>query len=275
MINVNPLEIVKNYDFRFKKDLGQNFLIDENVVNKIIDATEAGPLDTIIEIGSGTGVLTKHLCKSAKKVMAIEVDKGLIKILEDELKEFNNVEILNKSIMAVDLNMFKEERLKIVGNLPYYITSDILYKIIEEGNGFESLTMMMQKEVCDKILSKPCSKTYIPLSVLMQYYYDIKIVESVGPHCFYPKPIVDSMVLNFRKKDDVYAHRKTFIDFILVCFNMRRKTLKNNLKVIEKAIKLKNFNSIEEVFVKLKIDPNERAENLEVIQFYNLFSALL
>lgn len=268
---MNTMDIIRKYNFKFTKNLGQNFLIDEEKIENIINAMEIDKNDTIIEIGPGASALTKHLCERAKKVIAIEIDEDLVEILKNELKDYDNIEILHEDILKVDLKaLIKDKNIKIVGNLPYYITSEIFYKILEEDIEFRQLTVMIQEEVCHKILSQPRSKQYIPLSIFMQYYFDIDIVDTVLPSSFFPEPKVTSSVMNFKLKEEKNSmDKKEFIKFVLSSFRMRRKTLRNNIKNF-----FKDESNLIETFNRANIDLNARAEEISVSDFYILFNAL-
>lgn len=269
---MNTLDIVKKHDFKFIKNLGQNFLIDENVIGKIISEMKINKEETVIEIGPGASALTKHLCEKCKKVIAIEIDKDLVKILKDELQCYDNIEIIHSDFLKINLNdLIKDENVKIVGNLPYYITSDIFYKILKEDINFDTFTVMVQKEVCDKILSKPKLKQYTPLSVFMQYFFSIHIVDIISKESFYPPPKVTSAVLSLKPKNiGKTIDKKGFMDFVLNSFKMRRKTLRNNIKSY-----FNDESSLIDTFKSLNIGLNSRAEELEIEDFYNLFNALL
>ncbi|MCL2320754.1 MAG: 16S rRNA (adenine(1518)-N(6)/adenine(1519)-N(6))-dimethyltransferase RsmA [Oscillospiraceae bacterium] len=240
--------------------------MDEKIIDKIIDSVDIKKEDVIIEIGAGLATLTKHLCKKAKKVIAIELDKDFIEILNLELKEYKNIEIIQGDILKINLRGLADgEKIKIVGNLPYYITSEIIYKILKEDMDLVSLTIMVQKEVCDKIF-----KTKVPLSVILQFYFLIHIVDTISPNSFFPNPKVTSSVLNLEPKslnDDI--DKNDFINFVTNSFKMRRKTLINNLKIYFDESKI--IRILNNLNINLKI----RAEELDVIDFYNLFIALL
>src|SRR3712207_6265221 len=231
----NTQEIVNKYDFKFTKSLGQNFLIDHTVVEDIVRGSNVNSQDFVIEIGPGVGTLTKELLNVAKKVTAIELDNSLIPILEEELKEYDNFQLINNDALKIDLNevIEDEESVKLVANLPYYVTTPIIARILKEGYKFKSLTIMIQKEVGDRIAAKENTKEYGALSVLVQYYCDIKVVRKVAPTSFIPKPKVESIVIKLDRLEKPKVEVKDkdlFFRVIRASFNMRRKTLWNGVK---------------------------------------------
>lgn len=227
-------EIIQKYNFNIKKNFGQNFLIDQHVLDKIIASSEIGDDDIIIEIGPGIGTLTKHLAQHSKKVIAVEIDNTLIPILTDILSPFDNIEIINNDILKLDIwdiaNDNKEKNIKVVANLPYYITTPIVMKLLEERFPLESIVVMVQKEVACRMSAKPCSKDYGSLSLAVQYYASPYLVANVPQNCFIPRPSVDSAVikLNVLKKPPVDVHDdKLMFKLIKIAFSQRRKTLLN------------------------------------------------
>lgn len=201
MESINTKDIVKKYGFKFTKSLGQNFLIDDTVLMDIVEGSEVNKGDYIIEIGPGVGTLTKQLLKVAKAVCSIELDSNLIPILNEELKEFDNFKLINEDALKVDFNeiIAGEESVKLVANLPYYVTTPIICKFLTEDYNFKSLTIMIQKEVAERIAAKPNCKEYGALSLLVQYYCDTKILRKVPPSAFIPQPKVESTVIKLIK----------------------------------------------------------------------------
>ena len=197
MADLTISEVSKKYEFRFKKGLGQNFLIDDSVLDDVVDGAEVNEEDFIIEIGPGFGTLTRALLRRAKRVCAIELDEKLLPILEDELKEFDNFELIHNDALKVDFNqLIKDEKsVKLVANLPYYLTTPIIVNLLTGGYNFKSLTIMIQKEVAQRIDSEPNCKAYGAFSILVQYYCDTKILRLVPPSAFLPQPKVESMVI--------------------------------------------------------------------------------
>lgn len=266
----NTKEIVKKYGFKFTKSLGQNFLIDDEVLTDIIEGAEVSKEDFIIEIGPGVGTLTKLLLTEAKKVCAIELDGNLIPILTEELREFDNFSLINEDALKVNFKeiIASEKSVKVVANLPYYVTTPIITKILTEGYEFKSLTIMIQKEVAERMNAKPDCKEYGALSLLVQYYCNTSIVRKVARTSFIPQPKVESIVI---KLDKLSAPRvkvkdeKLFFSIIRAAFNMRRKTLWNALKVL----KLEK-EAYEYVFQAASIDPKRRGETLSIEEFAKL-----
>lgn len=266
-------EIKERYGFKLSKSLGQNFLTDKHIIDKIIDATEISQEDLVIEIGPGIGVLTAEAAERAQKVTAIELDKNLIPILEDTLGDFDNVEIINQDVLKTDLNKIISEsgcqKARIIGNLPYYITTPIIMAILEGGVKAESITIMMQKEVADRIKAKPGTKAYGALSVAVQYYCTVQTVAIVPKEVFYPVPKVDSAVLrlDIRKDKPVeLIEERMFFRCIKAGFGQRRKTLSNSLMGIGDVTK----EEVKEALLCVGIDEKRRAETLSLDEFANL-----
>ncbi|MCP1103365.1 16S rRNA (adenine1518-N6/adenine1519-N6)-dimethyltransferase [Aequitasia blattaphilus] len=233
----NTIEVLQKYDFVFQKKFGQNFLIDTHVLDKIVDGAEITEEDVVLEIGPGIGTLTQHLAERAKKVIAVEIDKKLIPILEDTLNDYNNVTILNDDILKVDINKLVEEEnagqpIKVVANLPYYITTPIIMGLFEDKIPIKSITVMVQKEVAERMKSGPGSKDYGALSLAVQYYATPYIVANVPPNCFMPRPKIGSSVIRLTKYQNppIYVvNEKLLFAIIRASFNQRRKTLINGL----------------------------------------------
>ncbi|WP_281064322.1 16S rRNA (adenine(1518)-N(6)/adenine(1519)-N(6))-dimethyltransferase RsmA [Clostridium muellerianum] len=267
-------DIVKKYGFKFSKSLGQNFLIDDSVLQDIVDNANVNKDDLVIEIGPGVGTLTKELLKKAKKVYAIELDSDLIPILNEELKEFDNFELIHKDALKTDFNELigTENSTKVVANLPYYVTTPIISKLLKENYKFESLTIMIQKEVGERIAAKPSTKEYGALSILVQYYCDVEIVRKVSSDSFIPRPKVDSIVIKLNKLSEPKVKVKNeelFFKIVRSSFNMRRKTLWNGLKSIGL-----NKEQLEMAFTNAGIDSKRRGETLSLDEFGKLSDSI-
>ncbi len=229
------IEIIKKYDFAFQKRFGQNFLIDGRVIDKIITAANITKDDTVLEIGPGIGTMTQYLAEAAGQVIAVEIDKNLLPIYEETLADYDNVTIINNDILKVDIHELikgKADKVKVVANLPYYITTPIIMGLFENHIPAESITVMVQKEVADRMQSGPGSKDYGALSLAVQYYADPYIVANVPPNCFMPRPNVGSAVIRLTSYDkppvDV-KDEKLMFKIIRASFNQRRKTLQNGI----------------------------------------------
>lgn len=231
-------EIINKYSFAFQKKFGQNFLIDSNVLESIIRGAEITKDDFVLEIGPGIGTMTQYLCEAARQVVAVEIDKMLIPILEDTLSEYDNVEVINQDVLKVDIKSLADEKnngkpIKVVANLPYYITTPIIMGLFESGVPIDSITIMVQKEVADRMQTGPGSKDYGALSLAVQYYATAKVILNVSATCFMPRPNVDSAVIKLtRHKEPTVnvADEKLMFKIIRASFNQRRKTLVNGLK---------------------------------------------
>ena len=234
----NTIEILQKYNFTFQKKSGQNFLIDEHVLDKIIRAAEITKDDYVLEIGPGIGTMTQYLACAAREVTAVEIDRALIPILEDTLKEYDNVSIINEDILKVDIAALAKEKnggrpIKVVANLPYYITTPIIMGLFESHVPLESITVMVQKEVADRMQVGPGTKDYGALSLAVQYYAEPYIVANVPPNCFMPRPAVGSAVIRLtrhQKPPVEVMDEKLMFRLIRASFNQRRKTLANGLK---------------------------------------------
>ena len=232
------IEILNKYHFVFQKKFGQNFLIDTHVLDKIIRAAEITKEDLVLEIGPGIGTLTQYLCENAGSVIAVEIDRMLIPILkEDTLSEYDNVEIINDDILKVDIRKLVEEKnggrpIKVVANLPYYITTPIVMSLLEQELPIDSITVMVQKEVAERMQASPGTKDYGALSLAVQYRADTYIAANVPPNCFMPRPAVGSCVIRLKKKNEPPVSVKSpelMFKLIRAAFNQRRKTLLNAL----------------------------------------------
>lgn len=265
--------IKEKYGFKLSKSLGQNFLTDKNIIDKIIDATEITDEDLVIEIGPGIGVLTCEAAQEAKKVIAVEIDKNLIPILQDTLGDFDNVEIINEDVLKADLNKIIEasgcRKAKIIGNLPYYITTPIIMGLLESHVHADSITIMMQKEVADRIKSEPGTKAYGALSVAVQYYCTVNTVAIVPKEVFYPAPKVDSAVLRLDIREEKPVNlidEKMFFRCIKAGFGQRRKTLSNSLMGVGDVTK----EEVKECLKAVGIDEKRRAETLSIDEFADI-----
>lgn len=250
----NTIQVLQKYNFNFQKKFGQNFLIDTHVLDKIISAAGITKEDFVLEIGPGIGTMTQYLACAAREVVAVEIDKNLIPILEDTLADYDNVTVINEDILKVDLVALAEEKnqgrpIKVVANLPYYITTPIIMGLFEKKVPLESITVMVQKEVADRMQVGPGTKDYGALSLAVQYYAEPYIVANVPPNCFMPRPSVGSAVIRLTRHTEMPVQvkdEKLMFQLIRASFNQRRKTLTNGLKnsselhlskeVIEQAI---------------------------------------
>ena len=235
----NTIAVLQKYHFNFQKKFGQNFLIDTTVLDRIISSAEITKEDCVLEIGPGIGTMTQYLACAAREVVAVEIDKVLIPILEgDTLKAFDNVTVINEDILKVDINKLVEEKnggrpIKVVANLPYYITTPIIMGLFESHVPIESITIMVQKEVADRMKTGPGSKEYGALSLAVQYYANPEIVANVPPNCFMPRPNVGSAVIRLTRHETPVVDvkdEKLMFRIIRASFNQRRKTLVNGLK---------------------------------------------
>ena len=233
----NTIEVLQKYNFNFQKKFGQNFLINTGILEEIIEAAEITKDDFVLEIGPGIGTMTQYLCESAREVVAVEIDKNLIPILKDTLSAYDNVEVLNDDILKVDIKTLAEERnggkpIKVVANLPYYITTPIIMGLFESHVPIDSITIMVQKEVADRMQEGPGSKDYGALSLAVQYYAHPEIVVNVPPSCFMPQPKVGSAVICLTRHEAPpveVENEKLMFQLIRASFNQRRKTLANGL----------------------------------------------
>ena len=233
----NTIAILKKYDFTFQKKFGQNFLIDTHVLEKIVDAADIGKDDLVLEIGPGIGTVTQYLCEAARQVIAVEIDRKLIKILKDTLSAYDNVEVINEDILKVDIAALVEEKnegksIKVVSNLPYYITTPIIMTLLEKRVPVTDMTLMMQEEVARRMQAVPGNKDYGALSLAVQYYSAPYIAAFVPPNCFMPRPNVRSAVVNLKchKKPPVEVMDEALMfKLIKASFAQRRKTLQNGL----------------------------------------------
>ena len=236
-------EILAKYNMSAKKKFGQNFLIDSAVLENIVEAAGVGSDDCVLEIGPGIGTLTQYLAEAAGRVVAVEIDKGLIPVLADTLSEYNNVTVINEDVLKVDIGAIAQEYnggrpMKVVANLPYYITTPIIMKLFESGAPIESITVMVQKEVADRMTEGPGSKDYGSLSLAVGFYAGAESVCDVPPSSFIPQPGVGSAVVRLSKYDKPKVSvrdEKYLFEIIRTAFNQRRKTLSNALSILEKV----------------------------------------
>lgn len=272
----NTIEILQKYHFNFQKKFGQNFLIDTGVLEGIIDAAQIGKDDFVLEIGPGIGTMTQYLCEAAREVVAVEIDSNLIPILSDTLADYTNVEVMNADILKVDIGKLAQEHnggksIKVVANLPYYITTPIIMGLFESHVPIDSITIMVQKEVADRMQEGPGSKEYGALSLAVQYYARPEIVLTVPPSCFMPQPKVGSAVIRLTRHEKPpvsVKSEKLMFQVIRASFNQRRKTLANGLN---------NFGAfsigkeaIQQCIEALGVPVNIRGEALSLEQFARL-----
>lgn len=276
----NTIEILNKYQFVFQKKFGQNFLIDTHVLDKIIRSADITSQDCVMEIGPGIGTLTQYLAESAKKVIAVEIDKKLIPILEDTLHDYKNVTVINEDILELNVSELVEKEnqgkpIKVVANLPYYITTPIIMGLFESHVPLESITVMVQKEVAERMQAGPGTKNYGALSLAVQYYSEPYIVANVPPNCFMPRPNVGSAVIRLsgHKKPPVQVkNEKLLFQIIRASFNQRRKTLLNGLKNSSNILFSKE--KIVEAIEESGFPPTVRGEALTLEQFATLCNRL-
>lgn len=266
-------EIIDLYDFNFKKSLGQNFLIDKNFVDKIVDAADIEN-QNVLEIGPGIGTITYEMAKLAKKVVAIEIDQSLIPILDENLEEFANAKVINQDILKTDLKKlveeeFNGENFKVVSNLPYYITTPIIELLITTGLPCDDMTIMVQKEVAERMVAGESDKEYSSLSVFIKFYTEAEIITNLPKSVFMPQPKIDSTILNLKLRIyDENVNQDLLFKLVRAGFNKRRKTILNSMSdVIEK-------DRLKEAFAKVNLAENLRAENLSLDDFINLTNEL-
>lgn len=273
------IEVLQKYDFVFQKKFGQNFLIDTHVLDKIVSAADVTKEDFVLEIGPGIGTMTQYLADSAREVTAVEIDDALIPILQDTLKEWNNVTVIHGDILKTDIRKIAEEKnngkpIKVVANLPYYITTPIIMGLFESQVPVESITVMVQKEVADRMQTGPGSKDYGALSLAVQYYADPEIVANVPPNCFMPRPKVGSAVIRLRRHQTPpvqVQNEKLMFRLIRASFNQRRKTMANGLKNSQELNYTKE--QIEKAIADCGLPLNIRGEALTLEQFAALSNA--
>ena len=276
----NTIEILQKYNFHFAKKFGQNFLIDTSVLERIIKAAQITKDDCVLEIGPGIGTMTQYLAESAGKVIAVEIDKNLIPILEETLSAYENVMVINEDVLKLDLNEIVKEHnqgrpIKVVANLPYYITTPIIMGLFEKHVPLESITVMVQKEVASRMQEGPGSKEYGALSLAVQYYANPRIVANVPPNCFIPRPNVSSAVICLERFSEppveVKDERKMFA-LIRASFNQRRKTLVNSIGNAKELGISKE--EVAQALEKMGLEATIRGEALSLEQFAKLSNLL-
>ena len=273
------IETIKKYDFAFQKKFGQNFLIDSHVLDKIILAAGVTKDDVVLEIGPGFGTMTQYLAEAAREVIAVEVDKTLIPILEDTLKEYDNITLINEDILKVDIAALVQEKndgrpIKVVANLPYYITTPIIMGLFESHVPLQNITVMVQKEVAARMQAGPGTKDYGALSLAVQFYAEPYIVANVPPNCFIPRPNVGSAVIRLTKWENppVQVRDEHFMfSLIRASFNQRRKTLQNSL--VNGGISVTK-EQVVAALSKMELSPTVRGEALTLEQFAKLSDLL-
>lgn len=273
------IETIKKYDFAFQKKFGQNFLIDGHVLDKIIAAAGVTKDDVVLEIGPGFGTMTQYLAEVAKEVIAVEIDKTLIPILHETLADYDNVTIINEDILKVDITKLVEEKnggkpIKVVANLPYYITTPIIMGLFESHVPLDNITVMVQKEVAQRMQAGPGTKDYGALSLAVQFYAEPYIVANVPPNCFIPRPGVGSAVIRLTKWENppiLVKDEALLFSLIRASFNQRRKTLQNSL--VNGGISVTK-EQVVEALEKLELSPTVRGEALTLEQFAQLSDTL-
>ena len=276
----NTIEVLQKYNFNFQKKFGQNFLIDTHVLDKIIRESCVTKNDCVIEIGPGIGTMTQYLCENAREVVAIEIDKNLIPILGDTLSAYDNVTVINEDVLKVDIKKLAEEKnggrpVKVVANLPYYITTPIIMGLFESHVPIDNITIMVQKEVADRMQEGPGSKEYGALSLAVQYYAKPEIVAIVPPNCFMPRPNVGSAVIRLTCHENPPVEVKDegfMFNLIRASFNQRRKTLVNGLTNASFLSVTKE--QVAEALEKMELSPTIRGEALSLEQFAQLSNLL-
>ena len=276
----NTIEIIQKYEFMFQKKFGQNFLIDTHVLEKIISAAGITKNDCVLEIGPGIGTMTQYLAENAGHVVAVEIDRNLIPILKETLADYDNVTVINEDILRVDIKALDEEYnggkpIKVVANLPYYITTPIIMGLFESGVPIDNITVMVQKEVADRMKEGPGSKDYGALSLAVQYYAEPEIVANVPPNCFIPRPNVGSAVIRLTRHKEMPVEVKDpalMFKIIRASFNQRRKTLANGLSNSDKIDLPKDV--ITEAIAKLGKGESVRGESLSLEEFAALSNDL-
>lgn len=276
----NTIEIIQKYEFMFQKKFGQNFLIDTHVLEKIISAAGITKNDCVLEIGPGIGTMTQYLAENAGHVVAVEIDRNLIPILKETLADYDNVTVINEDILRVDIKALDEEYnggkpIKVVANLPYYITTPIIMGLFESGVPIDNITVMVQKEVADRMKEGPGSKDYGALSLAVQYYAEPEIVANVPPNCFIPRPNVGSAVIRLTRHKEMPVEVKDpalMFKIIRASFNQRRKTLQNGLGNAPELPYTKE--QIAAAIAEMGLTPTIRGEALSLAQFAQLSDIL-
>ncbi len=271
--------VIEKYNLSIQKKFGQNFLIDDSVLSRTVEAAGVTKEDTVLEIGPGIGTMTQYIAESAGKVIAVEIDRMLIPILADTLSDYDNVKVINEDILKVDIEKIVQEEnggkpIKVVANLPYYITTPILMRLLESELPIESITVMVQKEVADRMAEKPGSKDYGALSLAIQYYTEPSMVQIVSPSCFIPQPGVDSAVIHLKchKNPPVETKDSKFLfSVIRAAFSQRRKTLANGVTNGNLGL---SREQVVAALEKLSINPSIRGEKLSLQEFADISNLL-
>lgn len=278
---IRTKEILKKYNLKAKKSLGQNFIIDTNILENIVDAGEVDENTTVIEIGPGIGALTEQIAKKAKEVFSFEIDGRLIELLEDTLSDYSNITVIHEDILKVDLKKFQEEYLKeadrlvVIANLPYYITTPIVLHLIESPLAIEEMVLMMQKEVAQRLEAKPSTKEYGSLSIAIQAFVDVDIAFTVPRTVFMPQPNIDSAIVRLKTLEESrldVIDEKLFFKITRASFGQRRKTIWNNLRRELNNKEKEVF--LREAFESSGIDPSRRGESLNIQEFSKLANAI-
>lgn len=270
-------ELVDLHGFNFSKSLGQNFLIDGNIVRRIVEEAGIGKDEYVLEVGPGIGTLTEELSLKAKKVVAVEIDKNLLPILDVTLRDYDNIEIVHGDILKKDIRALIDEKMaggpvKVVANLPYYVTTPIIARFLEEDLNVESLTIMVQKEVADRMVSREGSKVYGSLSVFVNFYSHPEILLKVPKTVFMPSPKIDSSVIKLNMKKDLpEVDREKFFRVVKASFSKRRKTILNALSSFDFQL---SKDEIREALEKAEVDPRSRAEELDLDTFVKITKTL-
>lgn len=274
-------EILAKYDLKAKKSLGQNFIIDTNILRNIVDAGDVDKETTVIEIGPGIGALTEQIAKVAKEVIAFEIDDRLLPVLDDTLSPYDNITIIHQDILQVDFEQFAKDyltetsRLVVIANLPYYITTPITMALLESKLPVETMVLMMQKEVASRLEAKPSTKAYGSLSIALQYYTEVEVAFTVPRTVFMPQPNVESAIIRLDVRDEpaVQVEDETlFMKLVRASFQQRRKTIWNNLR---KSLEIKGQEEdLREAFIQSGIDPSRRGESLSIQEFAQLADAI-
>ena len=274
-------EILTKYNLKAKKSLGQNFIIDTNILRNIVDAGDVDKDTTVIEIGPGIGALTEQIAKQAKEVFAFEIDDRLLPVLDDTLSPYDNITIFHQDILQVDFKQFEEEhlsdasRIVVIANLPYYITTPIIMALLESDLLVQTMVLMMQKEVASRLEAKPSTKAYGSLSIALQYYTEVEVAFTVPRTVFMPQPNVESAIIRLDIRPEPIVKVKDqalFMKLVRASFQQRRKTIWNNLR---KSLEFKEQEEgLREAFVHSGIDPSRRGESLTIQEFAQLADAI-
>lgn len=275
-------EILEKYGLSAKKSLGQNFIIDTNILRNIVQTASVDEHTTVIEVGPGIGALTEQIAKEAKEVFAFEIDDRLLSVLDDTLSPYDNVTVFHQDILEVDFEQFKADylsdtsRLVVIANLPYYITTPIIMHLIESSLPVEEMVLMMQKEVASRLEAKPSTKAYGSLSIAIQYYMEVEVAFTVPRTVFMPQPNVDSAIIRLRTLENppvIVKDENLFFKIVRASFVQRRKTIWNNLR---KAFNDKSKEeTLRDAFEKAEINPSRRGESLTIEEFGRLADALV